>query len=230
MVRDGYYYGLALLAIAVIVRFFTRGMLLGPELVAIPVLLAAFFLWFFRDPQRLIPNGPGVIVSPADGKVTGIANIILAEGPRQRISVFLNVFNVHVNRAPIGGILSQITYKKGEYLNAMNPASAERNEQNLVVIEGENATVAFKQIAGLLARRIVFNYKQGDIVERGQRVGLIKFGSRVDIILPMDANIRVNLGDKVMGGASILADLLPRPVEPMFNRLEARPFIMEPRD
>lgn len=228
MVRDGYYYGFSLFVIAAIVGYFTRGMLLGPVFVAVPVLLAVFFLWFFRDPQRTIPSGPGMVVSPADGKVTEVATIVTPQGQQQRISVFLNVFNVHVNRSPIEGILSEVTYKKGEYLNAMNPASAERNEQNLVVVEGEQATVAFKQIAGLLARRIVFNYKPGDRVQRGQRVGLIKFGSRVDIMLPSTAHIRVKVGDKVQGGSSILADTLSRPLEPIFKRPEARPFIMEP--
>jgi phosphatidylserine decarboxylase len=218
MVRDGYYYGFSLLVMAAIVRFFTVGAWISPLLVAIPVLLAAFFLWFFRDPERTIPQGPGMVVSPADGTVTEIASIVTPEGPRTRISVFLSVFNVHVNRSPIEGILSEVTYKKGEYLNALNPASAERNEQNLVAVEGDHATVAFKQIAGLLARRIVFHYKPGDRVERGQRVGLIKFGSRVDILLPALAKVRVQLGDKVRGGASILADLMPVPVEPMLNR------------
>jgi phosphatidylserine decarboxylase len=207
MVRDGYYYGFALLAIAGVLRYFTAGHAYSLILVAIPVLLAAFFLWFFRDPNRTIPQGPGVIVSPADGKVTEIASIHTPAGPATRISVFLSVFNVHVNRSPVEGILSEVTYKKGEFLNALNPASAERNEQNLVVVEGDYATVSFKQIAGLLARRIVFNFKQGDRVERGQRVGLIKFGSRVDIVLPADAKVRVQLGDKVSGGSSILADL-----------------------
>lgn len=229
MVRDGYYYGFGFLIAAVIVRMLTAGHALSPVLVAIPVLLAIFFLWFFRDPERIIPQGPGVIVSPADGKVTEIITIMTPSGSRTRISVFLNVFNVHVNRSPIEGILSEVTYKKGEYLNAMNPASAARNEQNLVVVEGDRATVEFKQIAGLLARRIVFNYKAGDRVERGQRVGLIKFGSRVDIILPADAQVRVKLGDKVQGGASILADVAVVPAESMMNRpVMSSPFL-EPR-
>ncbi len=229
MVRDGYYYGLGLLLAALVVGFFTAGHAFMPVLVAVPVLLAAFFLWFFRDPERVIPQGPGVIVSPADGKVTEIISIMTPAGVRTRISVFLNVFNVHVNRSPIDGILGEVTYKKGEYLNAMNPASAERNEQNLVVVEGDRATVVFKQIAGLLARRIVFNYKVGDRVERGQRVGLIKFGSRVDIILPSEAVVRVKVGDKVQGGSSILADLAPVLTESMMNRpIMSSPFL-EPR-
>lgn len=229
MVRDGYYYGLSLLAIAVLLRFLTAGHLLSPFLVAIPVLLAIFFLWFFRDPERLIPQGPGVVVSPADGKVTEIANIVTATGPATRISVFLNVFNVHVNRSPIEGILTEVTYKKGEYLNAMNPASAERNEQNLVVVEGDYATVTFKQIAGLLARRIVFNYKPGDRVERGQRVGLIKFGSRVDIVLPEAAKVRVQVGENVYGGATILADVMVVAATPLQGRFQVDPQMLEHR-
>ena len=126
-------------------------------------------------------------MSPGDGLVTETVTHRHAEGPRQRISIFLSVFDVHVNRSPIGGVLSRVHYQKGQYLNAMNPASAERNEQNVVTVRGEGFDVTFKQIAGLLARRIVFNYAEGDTVERGQRVGLIKFGSRVDVLMPAEA-------------------------------------------
>jgi phosphatidylserine decarboxylase len=177
----------------------------------VPVLLALFFLWFFRDPQRAIPAGVGLIVSPDDGLVTETASIATPEGPRQRISIFLSVFDVHVNRAPIGGVLSHVRYQKGKFLNAMNPASAERNEQNAVTVRGEGADagieITFKQIAGLLARRIVFNFKEGQAVERGQRVGLIKFGSRVDVVQPARAVLRVKVGQRVKGGASVLAAL-----------------------
>jgi len=205
MVRDGYIYGLSLLAVAAALRWATGDWAWG----VIPILLAAFFLWFFRDPPRTIPAGPGLIVSPGDGKVTETARINTPEGPRQRISIFLSVFNVHVNRAPIGGVLSRVAYQKGKYLNAMNPASAERNEQNVVTVRGTGADagveVTFKQIAGLLARRIVFRPREGESVERGQRVGLIKFGSRVDVVLPAEAALRVKVGDRVKGGASVLA-------------------------
>ena len=218
MVRDGYYYGFAFFLIAVIVGYFTAGSLLAPLWIAIPVLLAIFFLWFFRDPKRTIPQGEGLVVSPADGKVTEVTFFDTPQGRRQRISIFLNVFNVHVNRAPISGILSEVTYKKGKYLNAMNPASAEQNEQNLAVIDGLDGTVAFSQIAGLLARRIVFNHDAGEQLERGQRVGLIKFGSRVDVVLPATAHIRVRVGQIVKGGSSILADLTPVELESMINR------------
>jgi phosphatidylserine decarboxylase len=205
MVRDGYIYGFSLLAVAGVLKWLTGAWVWS----IVPVLLAAFFLWFFRDPQRTIPAGEGLIVSPGDGLVTETASIATPEGPRQRISIFLSVFDVHVNRAPIGGVLSHVRYQKGKYLNAMNPASAERNEQNAVTVRGEGADagieITFKQIAGLLARRIVFNFKEGQAVERGQRVGLIKFGSRVDVVLPASAVLRVKVGQRVKGGASVLA-------------------------
>ena len=205
MVRDGYIYGFSLLAVAAALWWVTGGWLWSVA----PLLLAAFFLWFFRDPQRTIPEGKGVIVSPGDGRVTETVTIQTPEGSRQRISIFLSVFNVHVNRAPISGVLTRVQYRKGLYLNAMNPASAERNEQNAATLRGEGDDagfeVTFKQIAGLLARRIVFNHAEGERLERGQRVGLIKFGSRVDVVLPAEAELRVKVGDKVNGGRSILA-------------------------
>ncbi len=201
MVRDGYIYGLTLLVVAGAVVWATHGWAWA----LIPVLLAAFFLWFFRDPERAIPDGVGLIVSPGDGLVTETVSIDTPGGPRQRISIFLSVFDVHVNRSPIAGVLTSVRYQKGLYLNAMNPASAERNEQNVVTVQGSGYEVTFKQIAGLLARRIVFNYREGDRVERGQRVGLIKFGSRVDVILPAEAELRVKVGERVRGGASVLA-------------------------
>jgi phosphatidylserine decarboxylase len=213
MVRDGYLYGLALLAVAVVVHLFTGGWIWA----VIPVLLAIFFLWFFRDPRRTIPQGEGLVVSPADGKVTAIERVMTPAGESLRLSIFLNVFNVHVNRSPITGTLREVRYQKGQYLNAMNPESAEKNEQNLAVVESDDGyEVAFKQIAGLLARRIVFNRKAGDRLERGERVGMIKFGSRVDVLLPGHAEIRVKKGDHVQGGSTILAhipDFTPEPVQ-----------------
>jgi phosphatidylserine decarboxylase len=202
MVRDGYIYGLSFLAVALVL-----GLATGSWAWSIaPVLLAAFFLWFFRDPERAIPSGPGLIVSPGDGLVTETAAIATPDGPRQRISIFLSVFDVHINRSPIAGVLTGVHYQKGQYLNAMNPASADRNEQNIATVRGdENIEITFKQIAGLLARRIVFNLREGDRVERGQRVGLIKFGSRVDVLLPAEAVLHVKVGQRVKGGASVLA-------------------------
>lgn len=201
MVRDGYIYGLSLLAVAGVLAWFT-----GNWAWAIPpVLLAAFFLWFFRDPERAIPTGSGLIVSPADGLVTETVTISTPDGPRKRISIFLSVFDVHVNRAPIGGELREVRYYKGQYMNAMNPACAECNERNVVTMRGEGIEITFKQIAGLLARRIVFPLKEGDRVKRGQRVGLIKFGSRTDVIFPAEAEFKVKVGQRVKGGASVIA-------------------------
>ena len=201
MVRDGYIYGLSLIAVAAALAWFTGSWVWG----IVPVLLAAFFLWFFRDPKRTIPAGDGLIVSPGDGLVTETVVINTPEGGRQRVSIFLSVFDVHVNRSPIAGVITRVHYKKGQYLNAMNPASAERNEQNKVTVRGEGFEVTFKQIAGLLARRIVFNHGEGERLERGQRVGLIKFGSRVDVVIPAEAELRVKKGERVKGGASVLA-------------------------
>jgi len=212
MVRDGYFYGIALLAVAVALHFLAGGWLWS----IIPILLAAFFLWFFRDPVRAIPLGDGLVVSPADGKVTEVLRVTTPEGESLRLSIFLSVFDVHVNRSPIGGVLREVRYQKGEFLNAMNPASAERNEQNLAVLEAdEGYTVAFKQIAGLLARRIVFNPVPGARLERGQHIGMIKFGSRVDVLLPGNAQLQVKRGDRVKGGSSILAAIPP--VEPVLS-------------
>jgi len=203
MVRDGYIYGFSLLAVAAVLAWAT-----GTWYWSIaPVLLAAFFLWFFRDPQRAIPKGEGLIVSPADGVVTETVRIDTQDGPRQRISIFLNVFDVHVNRTPIAGQITAVRYQTGKFLNAMNQECAERNEQNIVTVRGDGIEIVFKQIAGLIARRIVFNYREGDKVERGQRVGLIKFGSRTDVILPAEADIRVKTGQRVKGGASIIAEM-----------------------
>jgi phosphatidylserine decarboxylase len=202
MVRDGYYYGLVMLGAAVLV-----GWLTSPVWAVAPVLLAAFFLWFFRDPERVIPGDAGAVVSPADGKVTAISTVILNGKPLQRISIFLNVFNVHVNRSPVAGVIRGVRYQTGKYLNAMNELSAEQNEQNTVTVEGDGHTVTFTQIAGLLARRIVFTKKIGDPVERGERVGLIKFGSRVDVVLETSAEIGAKVGDHVKGGSSVLAFL-----------------------
>jgi phosphatidylserine decarboxylase len=202
MVRDAYYYAFSFLVAAALIGRFTR------PLWALPALfLAAFFLWFFRDPDRIVPNESGVLVSPADGKITDISLIVSNGLSRLRISIFLNVFDVHVNRSPIGGIIREVRYQKGKFLNAMNAASAEQNEQNVVTVENESQTVVFKQIAGLLARRIVFNKKIGDRVERGERVGLIKFGSRVDVLLDASADLEVKVGDRVKGGSSVLAYL-----------------------
>jgi len=202
MVRDGYFYGVGLLAAALLLFW-----LASWPWAVVPLLLAAFFLWFFRDPERAIPPEPGLIVSPGDGLVTEAVRFETTDGPRQRISIFLSVFDVHVNRSPIAGTILVARYQKGKYLNAMNPASASENEQNIVTVRGEGFEVTFKQIAGLLARRIVFVPVVGSVIGRGERVGLIKFGSRVDVIVPAEAELRVRPGVRVKGGASVLASM-----------------------
>ena len=205
MVRDGYLYAFPLIAAAILL-----GWLASPVWAVLPILLAAFFLWFFRDPERAIPQEAGAVVSPGDGKVTDVSPVVVRGEKQTRISIFLSVFNVHVNRSPIAGVVRDVLYQRGKYLNAMNQASAELNEQNIVTVEGDGQTVVFKQIAGLLARRIVFNPKVGDTLQRGQRVGLIKFGSRVDVLFDASARVNVKIGDTVQGGASVLAYLQPQ--------------------
>jgi len=200
MVPDGYYYAALLLLAAVLI-----GWLASPFWAAPAVLLAAFCLWFFRDPERLVPQEAGAIVSPGDGKVTDISSLLVGGTERKRISIFLNVFNVHVNRSPIGGVIREVRYQKGKFLNAMGPHCADENEQNIVTVEGDGQTVVFKQIAGLIARRIVFTKRVKDHVARGERVGMIKFGSRVDIIMDAGVRIAVRVGDHVKGASTILA-------------------------
>jgi phosphatidylserine decarboxylase len=204
MVRDGYYYALGLIVTATLVGWFAR-----PAWSLIPLLLAVFFLWFFRDPERAIPDAAGAVVSPGDGKVTDVSMVTVGGEEQARISIFLSVFDVHVNRSPIAGVVREVRYQRGKFLNAMNQASAEQNEQNIVRVEGDGQVVVFKQIAGLLARRIVFTPKVGDRLARGQRVGLIKFGSRVDVLFEAAASVQVKVGDRVRGGASVLAYLQP---------------------
>jgi phosphatidylserine decarboxylase len=194
IVIDGIYYALGLGGAGAIVAW-----LAGPWY-SIPLwILALFCLYFFRDPERAIPAGP---VSPADGKVVAVK----AEGPGlNRISVFLNIFDVHVNRAPIGGTIRQVEYKPGRFFVASREVCSAENEQNVVTVSGNGSEVVFKQIAGLIARRIVFRKKPGDTVRTGERVGLIKFGSRVDVLLGEEWEIVVSPGMRVSAGSSVLA-------------------------
>lgn len=203
MVKDGIYYALGLLAAGALLWY-----LLSPAYAAPLQLLALFCLYFFRDPDRVIPDGP-VAVSPADGKVVAIAG---AGAESTRISIFLNVFDVHVNRAPIAGRITNVEYTKGQFLVASREDASSRNERNTVTIaaaadSGQSTCVRFSQIAGLIARRIVFDKKPGDTVAKGERVGLIKFGSRVDIFFGPEWEIKVRQGQRVAGGSSILAEL-----------------------
>src|ERR1700678_2826306 len=199
MVKDGIYYALALSAAGALLW-----VLLNPAYAAPLFLLALFCLYFLRDPDRAIPDGP-VAVSPADGKVVGI----IGEGAEcTRISIFLNVFDVHVNRAPIAGRIANVEYTKGQFLVASRELASSQNERNTVTIAGD-ASIRFAQIAGLIARRIVFYKKLGDTVAKGERVGLIKFGSRVDIFLGPEWEIKVRPGERVAGGSSVIAQRRP---------------------
>lgn len=196
MVLDGIYYALALTAGGGLVSYFAR------PVWGLPLyILAIFCLYFFRDPERLIPAG-AVAVSPADGKVVAVKK----EGPSQtRISIFLNIFDVHVNRAPISGCIMRVEYKPGRFLVASREQASFENEQNEITIQGDGTRVVFKQIAGLIARRVVFKKKPGDVVQTGERVGLIKFGSRVDVLLGPEWAVQVREGERVKGGSSVLA-------------------------
>lgn len=168
-----------------------------------------FCVNFFRDPERTIPQKENVVVSPADGKVVEITEDTdpLLEGPHKRISIFLNVFNVHVNRVPVGGRIAAVRYNKGRFLNAASHKASAENEQCALLIDTGKNKVLVKQIAGLIARRIVCWAKEGDTYELGQRYGLIRFGSRADIFLPLNSRIEIQVGDHVSGGSSIIGFL-----------------------
>jgi len=196
MVRDGIYYGLGLSTAGVLLSYLFGTIWGMPFLV-----LAVFCLYFFRDPERPIPAGP-VAVSPADGKVVQIQG--LADGGR-RVSIFLNIFDVHVNRVPVSGQVTQVKYRPGRFHMAHQEQASVENEQNTVTIEAANSRVVVSQIAGLIARRIVCHKRPGDRVEKGERFGLIKFGSRLDVRLGPEWEVTVSSGDKVKGGSSVLA-------------------------
>jgi phosphatidylserine decarboxylase len=163
--------------------------------------LAAFCLYFFRDPERIAPSGDA-IVSPADGKVVAIKQL----GPAEtRISIFLNIFDVHVNRTPIPGRITEVLYRKGKFLVASHEEASVENEQNTLVVEGPRGRVVCRQIAGLIARRIVCHKEAGDVVGAGERIGYIKFGSRVDVLFGTEWRPAVKIGDRVSAGTTILA-------------------------
>jgi len=195
IVIDGIYYALGLAGAGALIFW-----LVGPWFAAPLWILALFCLYFFRDPDRAVPSGP-VAVAPAHGKVVAVK----PEGPGNRISVFLNVFDVHVNRSPIAGTIAKVQYQEGQFHVASREECSTQNEQNVVTVEGDGTTVVFKQIAGLIARRIVFRKKPGDGVAAGERVGLIKFGSRVDILFGPEWEIVVQPGMRVSAGSSIIA-------------------------
>jgi len=196
VVKDGIYYALAMVAAGT-----ALGVGLTPAASVPFFLLALFCLYFFRDPERTIPAGP-VAVSPADGRVVEV--VPAADGGR-RVSIFLNVFDVHVNRCPIGGVITEVRYQTGKFKVASLEAASAENEQNTLVVEDGRSRVIFKQIAGLVARRIVCHKRVGDAVKTGERFGLIKFGSRMDVILGPEWELVVERGQRVAAGSSILA-------------------------
>lgn len=199
MVADGLYYALGLAVGGALISWFTR------PVWGIPLfILALFCLWFFRDPERAIPAGD-VAVSPADGKVVAIRK---ESATLTRVSIFLNIFDVHVNRTPISGKITNITYKPGKFLVASKEEASIENEMNTFVVEGDGTQIVFSQIAGLIARRIVCWKKVGDTVQKGDRVGLIKFGSRVDILMGPEWQIAIAEGQRVSAGSSVIANRL----------------------
>ena len=201
IVSTGIYYSLAFVAGAALVAW-----LASPWFAAPLVLLAIFCLNFFRDPDRDVPAGP-VAVSPADGRVLAVQ----PETPvRTRVSIFLNVFDVHVNRTPIGGRIEKVEYKTGRFLVASKAACSTDNEQNVVTVTGDGVTVVFKQIAGLIARRIIFTKQPGDTVAAGERIGLMRFGSRMDVLFGPEWEITVRPGQRVTAGSTVIARRLDR--------------------
>ncbi|MGB8472945.1 MAG: phosphatidylserine decarboxylase family protein [Candidatus Acidiferrum sp.] len=205
MVKEGYYFGLPLLLLggaAYLAEWAVSAVVL--------VCLALFVFSFFRDPERVIPDELGAVVSPADGRVVVVTEEENAGRPGKRISIFLAIWNVHVNRAPAEGIISNLEYKPGKFLAAMREQASLQNEQNVFTLSTDAGEMVFKQIAGLIARRVVSWKKSGDRVARGERIGLVRFGSRADVWVPRDAEILVKLGDHVKGGATVLARWIPR--------------------
>lgn len=200
MVVYGIYYALAWLACAALVTYLVSWPFALPFYI-----LAAFCLYFFRDPERQVPAGP-VAVAPADGTVVAIKPDALGVS---RISIFLNIFDVHVNRTPIAGRITDISYQPGKFLVASKEQASHSNEQNTITVEGDvegrRTRVVFKQIAGLIARRIVCYKKAGDQVRVGERVGMIKFGSRVDVFLGPEWDVAVHVGEHVSAGSSVIA-------------------------
>ena len=173
-------------------------------------LLTLFVLYFFRDPKRIPPNIPGAVVSPADGKVDTIEIVphpAFPEGKARKVGIFLSIFDVHINRAPSDGNIIETRHKSGRFLNAMNKDSSEANESNLVEFKTPWGPMFVKQIAGLIARRIICDVKKGDAVRRGDKIGLICFGSRTEAFLPLCSEIKVQMGDRVQGGFSVIAQI-----------------------
>ena len=206
MLREGYWYGLPLVLISGgALGFWFREQ--SPVFLVSAIfflILALLVLNFFRDPERPIPTAAQAIISPADGRVVQVVEESHEGCPVWRVSIFMSPLDVHVNRSPIAGVVKEVNYRKGAFRVAMEEAASIENEQNVFTVEGEQGRIVVKQIAGILARRIVFWKRIGDSLARGERVGLIKFGSRVDVLMAPDVTLRIKVGDRVRAGSSIL--------------------------
>lgn len=200
MVKEGYTFGLPLLVLGGV--FY---LLHWNVAAVVAVLLALFVFSFFRDPERVIPTETGAVVSPGDGRVVVVTDEEYEGRPGKRVSIFLAVWNVHVNRSPAEGTITKLEYRPGKFLAAMMERASVENEQNVFTLSTEAGELVFKQIAGLIARRVVSWKKAGEKVARGERIGLVRFGSRVDLWVPKDAEILVRVGENVKGGSSVLA-------------------------
>jgi len=203
VIRDGIPFVLVPLAAALLAA------LTGYWYVAVPLLLLALFMaYFFRDPERAPLTEQDIIVSPADGRVTRVAQLMPDDPQSPKVvSIFLSVFDVHVNRAPIAGEITDVSYTKGRFMIATREEASVVNEQNALTIQGERMTVVCKQIAGVLARRIVCWKRKGEKVNLGERFGLIKFSSRTDLVMPPEVDVSVQVGERVRGGVSIIGRL-----------------------
>jgi phosphatidylserine decarboxylase len=200
MVKEGYYFGvppLLLGGLAVIFHWWIVG--------AVLVAFGLFCFSFFRDPERQISADPGVIVSPADGRVVVITDEENAGRPGTRISIFLAIWNVHVNRSPAAGVITKVDYRPGKFLAAWDAKASTQNEQNIFTLATQHGNIEFKQIAGLIARRVVSWKKPQETVAIGERIGLVRFGSRVDLWVPQGSALLVKVGDNVSGGSTVLA-------------------------
>jgi phosphatidylserine decarboxylase len=212
MVKDGYWYGLPLVLIAGgLMGFWLRERSLFLLIVTIFfAILSLLVLNFFRDPERQVPEEVDAIISPADGLIVQLAEEEFEGRPVRRLSIFMSPLDVHVNRAPIAGSIKAINYKQGSFRVASQDRASLENEQNVFTVEGHQGVIVVKQIAGLLARRIVFWKRLGDSLARGERVGMIKFGSRVDVLVAPTVQWRVKVGDRVRAGSSVLGTTTPQ--------------------
>jgi phosphatidylserine decarboxylase len=205
VVNEGYKFASAPIVLG-IAALFLGWHILALQIAAFVLLaLATFILYFFRDPERIIPSDELTIVSPADGRVLEVIDEEFGGRAGKRITIFLAVWNVHVNRTPLAGKISRIEYRPGKFQMAMRKTASAENEQNVIYLDTAHGQIVFKQIAGMIARRVVLWKKMGDQVERGERIGIVRFGSRMDVWLPLEAAISVKPGDHVAGGSSILA-------------------------